>query len=227
MDVIEIADGVVRLVQREVVKTVALGSFKQAFLATAGVQTPVLPAGTVMYAQKDRVSLFVLEERPAKRTIRYRKDRQRPDVTEYAIPLPWVYFVAHFVAFALEGLYVFVSPKRIEDASDVLYHAPLTNRSNNGQVCLGDFHFSVTRSVAGKLSTLTSYYWNSVFNTDMNDSHETKMPREIQRLTDEEEGYYDGWQRLPEDQACRVHWERQSPLGDVLDEILGEEADER
>lgn len=226
MEAIEIADGQVKLVQKNVVKTVSIRDFKTSLLDRVGFRTQILPPGTVLYAQRDQMSLYVLEQPPGKRAIKHREGKKRGDTVEYTIPLPWVYFLAVFKTFALDSVYVFFRPSRLEDLDSDLFFAPLPNMDNNGLVCLGGFRFSVTSSLPSKVANLTGYYWGSTFNHDLSALYHDKMPREIRELTGEGEEFFAGWQKLPEDQACKAGWHAYKSLDEVLSEVLGEEEDD-
>ncbi|MBI4232000.1 hypothetical protein HY605_02105, partial [Candidatus Peregrinibacteria bacterium] len=119
METIEITDGVVHLVEKRVIRSVYVKSFKEAIVATIGFRSPILPSNTILYAQKSSSSAYVLESPPSMRTIKHRGESNR--IKEYTIAIPYAYFIPVFKAYALEELYLFFSPKKVEKMDDVLY----------------------------------------------------------------------------------------------------------
>jgi hypothetical protein len=224
METIEIANGVVKLVEREVVKSITLRAFKESILATMGFQTPLLPPGTVLYGHKEQKSLYVLEQPPAKRTIKHKKEARRNGAPmEYAIPLPWVYFLAQFNNYALEDLLVFFRPERLMKVEEDLYYPALPNCFADCRVCLGDYRFDVTSSIPARVTSVMTFFWDSIFNLEASDLYLRKMPKEIKDLTQPGEEHFAGWERLPEGHACRASWAKYGPLDEVVKEILGKE----
>lgn len=226
METIVIENGVVRIEEKSVVKSVSLSAFKSAIRDSVGFRTPILPDNVVLYGQAKEKSAYVIQEAPRKRTIKYKAGaRSSTQVSEVTIPLPWVIFVAEFNSFALQDLFVFFRPSRLERANDDIFCAPLMNVYDDGKVCLGNYRFDVTRSLATRINAAAGFFWGSIFNKDITVLYEEKMPQEIQALSDGED-FMAGWQELSEDRVCRIQWHEFGTLEDVLEKILGEEVDE-
>ncbi|MBI3098424.1 MAG: hypothetical protein HYY93_09315 [Planctomycetes bacterium] len=224
METIEIVDGVVRLVDRTVVKAVSLAHFKESLFSTMGFETPILPPGTVYFAQRRSRSVYVLEQEPCTRTIRYRPGRSGDTMEpkEYTIPLPWTYFISVFQSFAMEELFVFFRRERVEQRRDELCFAPLPNLFDDGKVCLGDFRFDVTSAIPLRVAGVTGFFWSSIFNVEATVLYEHSMPREIMERS-EALNYLGGWSRLSLDEACRVGWLKAHSLGELVERALGEQ----
>lgn len=201
METIEISDGVVHLVEREVTKSITLEAFKDSLRATLGFKSPILPSNTIFYGQLEACRVYAIEQAPCVRTINYRPDKNRNSETfQYTIPLPWVYLIVTFHEFALESLHVYFRGQRVKIADDVLYVAPLPNIHGDGLVCLGDLRFEITSPMEERVEKLKRLFWDSVFNADILYSYDENMPEAIEERSGEDESFA-GWERISTEEA--------------------------
>lgn len=215
MEVVEIRSGIVTLYEQNIIKQVGVEAFKERLATTQGQRTPILPRGTVHYAAKNSRSCFFIEQEPAIRTIKY--DNQKESVRSYNLPIPWTYFLLVFENAALEHFCVYFSKKRISHVEDVLCRAPFTNMHDNGEVCLGDYTITVTLRIPERAIDAINYFWKSTFNTDLSIEHDTFMPEQIKKITQEDEDYFAGWERIPFQEICLLDWKPYKKVREIID----------
>ena len=227
---IHIVDGVVHLVERKLIKSVSYAAFQQELNERPRYRTPLLPAGTILFAKHHERSLYLIEQAPQVRTIRHNYweegDEDNDEVSEemdHTIPLPWVYMCATFHDFAFNNLYVYLASRRIVSLRDMLCYAPFPNLSTDGLVCLGNTSFDVTSSAAARVGRLAEDYWHTAFNMDLDDNYQCYTP---QKILDLRPGYsaFGGWAKLKPEEVCCLPWTAYKSVDTILDYIIGEEA---
>jgi len=216
--VITIKDGIVTLSEEHVIRRVGLDAFKDKLAVGLKVQTPVLPRASILYAAKGIRSLVVLEEPPQVRTIEYRTPRGA--IRAFTIPLPWVYFVPIFHNSALDQLQLYFSPKGIQSDADFLFFPTLPNTNEDCHVCLGDYRYSITRSLASHIADVSRYYWASTFNTDLSNLYSTKMPEEIRDATPASGELFEGWAKISLERVTGLSWHEHARLNQVITRLL-------
>lgn len=233
-DMLEIEGGLVRLVEREVIKTIPLAAFQNRLLATAGYRTRLLPQGTVLYAQRGFTAIYVIEEPPCRRTVKYRLSRARSaeGVKDASIALPWVYLTAEFKNYALENAYLHFAPSMLASERDHLYTAPLPNISANGHICLGTARFNVTANRSTVVAKLRQYIWDSVFNLDITENFQEAMPKRIADLakanalmgvSGTQEDRLAAWSTIPDSEVCSLDWQSYLGLDSFIASVFGDE----
>lgn len=218
MEVITIRDGIVTLTEEQVVRRVGLQVFKDRLAIGLKVQTPVLPRGAVLYSAKGNKSVIVLEEPPQMRTITFRS--QRGSTREFTIPLPWVYFFPIFHNNALEELYLYFSRQCIQHAGESLCFPTLPNTFDECRVCLGDYRYSVTQSLASRIADISRYYWESTFNLDASNLYSNRMPEAIVSATPDGAELFEGWSTVTLSRVTELTWQVHDRVDRILARLL-------
>jgi len=202
-----------------ITKTVPIELFKNSLATSFGVETPIIPRKAIYYkAFKDK-TWFLTELEPGIRVIKYRpKDTT---LREFKLAFPWTYFLSRFINRALDRLFVFFSPSKLNDIEDMLYHAPITNLNSQSGVCLGNgLRFNIEGNFRIKLTRLENYFFESEFNRDIPQQYENKMPREIKEAKLGSEIFYETWHRLTEAGISHAAftWEAYETLEEIMEE---------
>jgi len=218
VQVIRISDGVVELQEVSDVKRARLSEFFDALVLQRGVATPVMPAGTVHFAARDRFSTYTIEVPPQRRTVRFRPKEGREQ--EHSILLPWAIFLITFCAEALDALRIYVRPKPLGTTSDLLHHVPFPNRYSDGLTCMGTFKFEVTAPTPEKIRAALNFYWSSNFTSEILDSFNGHVPDAIATKTGPKENWFHGWARLSQEDLDGLLWKPYRPLVEVVQQAL-------
>jgi hypothetical protein len=218
MHVIRISDGVVELQEVTEVKRARLAEFCDALTEQAGYRTPILPAGTVQYATRGKLSVYAVEAPPERRTVHFHP--RDGLVQEFSIPFPWTYFFAVFHERALDRVHVFAAPKRVVSADETLFHLPVTNRYHDGLVCLGSYRFDVTLGVPDRVQDVVGYFFDSRFTDEVLDSFNGFVPEEITARTASGGNWFDGWSKLTDAEVAQVRWKPYRKFGEVVELVL-------
>jgi hypothetical protein len=218
MQVVRIVGDVVELQEVSEVKRTRLPEFLAHLSEQAGIQTPILAPGTILYASKGRMSVFALEVPPDRRTIKYRPRNGR--IQEFAIPFPWVYLLVAFCERALDRVYVFVAPEPVRSTEAHLFHLPAPNRGLDGLVCLGNFRFDITLSQTHKVAEVVQFYFSSNFTDEILESYTAFVPDAIATRTQDGTEWFDGWSRLTDDELKAVQWKPYKSFSAVVQAIL-------
>ncbi len=224
MDEILITGGKVVLRSVQETKTVTVDDFYAALSQSAGLRTPVLPERVIFYAAKCERRIYMTHQHPAVKTIKVRGSDD--DITEYPLSLPHVYFMHSYFNCAMEKLYVFCSGELISDSSDMLYKLPLKNIHSDGLVCIGDdLKFSLEGRLEDKLETTENFFWESVFNSDLDTYFQSALPEVFKRGKSPRESAdpLAVWERLSADkgfQVSEVNWKSLSKLSEIATDLL-------
>jgi hypothetical protein len=145
------------------------------------------------------------------------------------VRLPQVYFFHLYVGGAFDTLAVYGSGVPLEDAEGVLCRLPLKNTFGDGRICLGnDLKFSLTGRLEGKIVRAEAYFWESVFNADLDQYWRESIPKEFQREGEggEEEDPTAVWERRSREEGfvpSRVSWVPYKSWSEVVDGFLGDD----
>lgn len=220
MDEILITGGKVVLRSVQETKTVTVDDFYEAMSRSTGVRTPVLPERVIFYAARGERRLYLTHQLPTVKIIKVRESDD--DILEYAISLPHVYFLNHYFNCAMESLYVFCSGEAISDSSDMLYKLPLKNIYGDGLVCIGDdLKFSLEGRLDDKIDKTENFFWDSVFNSDLDSYFTEALPKVFK--DDDGEDPLIVWERLSTDsgfQVSEVKWKSLSSLSAIATQLL-------
>ncbi len=227
MDEILITGGKVVLRSVQETKTVTVDDFYGALAQSAGLRTPVLPERVIFYAARNQRRLYLTHQRPIVKSINVRGGND--DIIEYRLGLPHVYFMHVYYNCAMEALYVFCSGEAIDDSADMLYKLPLKNIHRDGLVCIGnDLKFSLEGRLDDKLDTTEKFFWESVFNSDLDSCFQEALPKVFKG--DDNEGDDDEgeaplivWERLSAEsgfQVSEVKWKPFSSLNEIAGNLM-------
>lgn len=125
----------------------------------------ILPANTKFLLSKQNLNIFVIEQAPQRRTIRYHG-------CPYFLSFPYVVFIVSFAGDTFETLHVFYSNKPLKSLNDTAYYSSFNNVSDGGMVCVGtvkDELQLMEGSLGRKADEVISAFWQSNFNTDIDD----------------------------------------------------------
>ena len=224
MDEILITGGKVVLRSVQETKTVTVDDFYEAMSRSAGVRTPVLPERVIFYAARGERRLYMTHQRPAVKTIKVRGGDD--EITDYTISLPHVYFLHHYFNCAMESLYVFCSGEALGDSADMLYRLPLKNIHGDGLVCIGDdLKFNLEGRLDDKIGKTENFFWESVFNSDLDTHFENALPEIFKRGMSprETEEPLAVWERLSTDSGFKVSevkWKSLSSMSAIATDLL-------
>ena len=132
----------------------------------------------------------------------------------------------HYFNCAMESLYVFCSGEAVTDSSDMLYKLPLKNIHGDGLVCIGDdLKFSLEGRLDDKLETTENFFWESVFNSDLDSCFKDALPEVFKRGMSPREiaDPLAVWERLSTEvgfQVSEVKWKSFSKLGEIATDLL-------
>ncbi len=210
----ETSDGSLARFQQELVAGVraaideSIGGFKQEILDRlrdriigSGVFDPnygdaVFPEGTRFFLSRGDMSVFVVEQKPQKRTIRFSQDAECLEIKEgsYHLFFPYIIFLVVLRGGCLSRFQIFYCKEPLHTLDDSLYQVNLPNIGDEGVVCLG---MNTTRaSVAAEaVNEAISHFWQSNFNSDINHAYmrtrrETGLDvKEWQRKTREDPSF--------------------------------------
>ena len=218
MQVIRIMEDAVELQEVGVVKRTKLSEFYRALTDQAGYRTPLLPAGCVHYAARGHRSVYTLEAAPERRIVRYRSSEG--PLQEHKIAFPWVYLLVCFRERALDSVLVFFIRERLSKEEDVLSHAPVPNRYQDGSVCLGTFKYDVATTAPSKIEELVKFYFDSDFTHEVLDSFNSYIPPEISAKTGSGETCFSGWERIKDEDLPKVGWIPHQKFSAALEQLL-------
>ena len=224
MDEILITGGKVVLRSVQETKTVTVDDFYAALSQSAGLRTPVLPERVIFYAAKSERRLYLTHQHPVMKTIKVRNADD--EIVEYSLSLPHVYFMHVYFNCAMEKLYVFCSGKALNDSSDTMCKLPLKNIHGDGLVCIGDdLKFSLEGRLDDKIAATENFFWESVFNSDLDSCFTDALPEVFKRgMSPRESG--DPllvWERLSTEigfQVSGVKWKSLSKLSEIATDLL-------
>ncbi|MCX6984082.1 MAG: hypothetical protein NT118_04925, partial [Lentisphaerae bacterium] len=224
MDEILITGGKVVLRSVQETKTVTVDDLYAALSQSAGLRTPVLPERVIFYAAKSERRLYLTHQHPAVKTIKVRGSDD--EITKYSLSLPHVYFMHVYFNCAMEKLYVFCSGEAVTDSSDTMCKLPLKNIHGDGLVCIGDdLKFSLEGRLDDKLETTENFFWESVFNSDLDSCFIGALPEVFKRGMSPRESAdpLAVWERLSADigfQVSEVKWKSFSKLSEIATDLL-------
>lgn len=231
MEQIVICGNRVELQEVQPVKTITTSAFIQSLRRTMGTVTPILPKQVVMYAAKGTEQFMLVEKGPGIETIKVKKGTSNSTewANEYDICLPWVYMLLEFIGAGFSSLRIYFAKSRVMKTDEQLYYPPLPNLNKDCSVCLGGgFRYSIDGTMHAKVAKVMSYYFSSEFNSDLDDIHKTKMPKEIVEKQTRGKTLFDAWQAVTKEGAdpCTLSWHKYRTLAQMIEEIIKEEVDE-
>ncbi len=228
MEQIVICGNRVELQEVQSIRTITTTAFRQSLRRTMGIVTPILPKDVILYAAKGSEQFYLVEREPKTQLIKVRQGKSNTNevVKEYTICLPWVYMLLEFVGAGFTHLRVFFAKSRVLKTEAVLSYPPLPNLNPDCTICLGGgFRFSVEGTMHSKVAKVVSYYFNSEFNSDLDDIHKAKMPKEIVEKQTHGKTLFEAWEIVTNEgaDACSLSWCKYKTLNEVIERIIGEE----
>ena len=225
MEEINISGDLVTLRSVQTLKQISVEDLLGSLQASAGLRTPILPEGVIYYAAKNSKRLYVRCRKPGPVTLNWKIVKKDETTLQSTVKLPWVYFFHTYTGNAFEDLYVFCSADRIEDAGETLCRLPIKNQGSNCSICLGsDLKFGLDGRMSGKLARVEDHFWNSTFNSDLEDNFYESCPDWLTAAGKDDEDPFIAWERLSADAAfdpCKVEWVRYRKWSEIVDTILG------
>ena len=221
MDEILISGGKVVLRSVQEIKTVTVDDFYESLSQSAGIRTPVLPERVIFYAARNERRLYLTHQSPAVKTIKVRDSDD--NISEYSLGLPHIYFLHVYFNCAMVKLYVFCSGEPVNDSSEMLCRLPLKNIHGDGLVCIGDdLKFSLEGRLDDKLETTESFFWESVFNSDLDSYFRDALPK-VFNGDDEGGDPFIVWERLTTEtgfDVTKIKWKSFSTLSEIATDLL-------
>ena len=152
----------VHLVTERVERTVRLQDLIGEVAKEAGLTTPILPTGCRFFRQKGDRSMFVIEQAPQTRQLKYEGSR-------YKLAFPYVVFILPFTGEAVntDQMSVYYRTKPLTDMGDSVSYSNLWNLNDSGVgMCTGSMRVEGS-SLAQKAESFISGFWRSEFNSDI------------------------------------------------------------
>jgi len=225
MEEINISGDLVILRSVQTLKQISVEDLLGSLQASAGLRTPILPDGVIYFAAKSSKRLYVRCRKPGPVTLNWKTEKNDEEMIQSTLKLPWVYFFHTYTGHAFEDLYVFCSAERIEDAGDMLCRLPIKNQGQNCSICMGsDLKFSLEGRMSGKLARVEDHFWNSTFNSDMEDNFYNSCPGWLKDAVKDDEDPFITWERFSADSnfdPCKMEWVKYRKWSEVVDTILG------
>jgi hypothetical protein len=224
MDEILITGGKVVLRSVQETKTVTVDDFYESLSQSAGIRTPVLPERVIFYAARNERRLYLTHQSPVVKTINVRGGDD--NISEYSLGLPHIYFLHVYFNCAMEKLLVFCSGETVTDSSDMLCRLPLKNIHSDGLVCIGDdLKFSLEGRLDDKLETTEDFFWESVFNSDLDTCFQSALPEIFKHGLSPAENANPlaVWERLASDSGfdvSKIKWKSFSKLSEIATDLL-------
>ena len=220
MDEIIVTGGYAILRSVQEVKRVRTEDLLSSVAAAAGVRTPLLPDGALLFACKGmRKALATC--RPSGKEKFNVKDVDGLETLEIAYP--WLVFIHVFEGMAYESMRIYGAVRRPSVEDEELLKLPFRNLYADCRVCMGrDLKFSLQGSFASKAEAAERHFFESAFNSDLDTnavnalpeswiSSDGRNPMQIWAERSAEEGF------APLD----VPWLKAGLLNEVIDEIMG------
>ena len=225
MEEINISGDLVTLRSVQTLKQISVEDLLGSLQASAGLRTPILPEGVIYYAAKNSKRLYVRCRRPGPVTLNWKTEKNDDDMIQSTVKLPWVFFFHTYTGHAFEDLYVFCSAERIEDSGETLCRLPIKNQGQNCSICMGsDLKFSLEGRMSGKLARVEDHFWNSTFNSDLEDNFYASCPVWLTAAAKDDEDPFITWERLAsadDFDPCKMEWVKYRKWSEVVDTILG------
>ncbi|MFH1890828.1 MAG: hypothetical protein ABIJ91_04680 [Candidatus Kuenenbacteria bacterium] len=199
----------VHLVQETIQRTVKLSDLMGEVVKEMGVTTPILPAGCRFFAQKSNMTTFVIEQAPATRKIIWYN--MGNDEKKWKIAFPYVIFILKFSGDAISEVRIFYRNKPL-NGDDLLLSTNMGNTRLSGHLCTGDIRVQ-GETKAQKAESFVAGFWNSAWNTDIQESWHA-------HTTIEQVSSLQKWEEESEKNPffpLSVKWREYAKLNDVVE----------
>ena len=181
MDEIIVTGGYAILRNVQEVKRVRTEDLLSSVAATAGVRTPLLPGGALLFACKGMRKALVTCRLPDKGAFKV-KDVDGLETLEIAYP--WLVFVHLFEGMAYESMRVYGATERPNSEDAELLKLPFRNLYADCKVCMGrDLKFSLQGSFASKAAAAERHFFDSAFNSDLDGNAKINCRKAGTRMT--------------------------------------------
>ncbi len=219
MDEILIIGNVVSLRSVSETKKISTEEFYESLSQCVGMMTPFLPPAVVFYAARENVSVYVTHHQPQMRDVKVKYSDDNEE--EFEIKLPHLYFFHKYQYSAFDDLFVFAAKEQVYSVADNLFRIPLKNLYVDGRVCLGDdLKFNLEGRMSGKIARVENYFWNSVFNSDLDSTYRNAAPGE---WSCDPLSYWEELSKNEEFDPCEVNWRKHKNWKEQIDIILERE----
>ncbi|MBI4118991.1 MAG: hypothetical protein HY452_01890 [Parcubacteria group bacterium] len=142
-----------------------------------GNATPVLPEGTRIFLTQGGTTLIVVEQKPQIRSVLFSGSfvdyfgglgevEDRPN-ERFKLAFPYTLFVLRFIDGQFERLSFLYRNQALRSIEDGVFTSNLPNIDHRNNVCLGGIKNTTGLSLAEQTETVITYFWDSVFNTDL------------------------------------------------------------
>lgn len=160
--------------------SVMIDRVKGAFDVTV-TTTDILPNinGCICYAGSKDKRIFVMQYEPKSRSVNIDSNLAsifNENGGTYKLAFPWIIFVVVMKKDAFDGLYCFMSNKRIDSIDSILYEPILPNvhihrDKEDGKyckVCIGSVNLR-SKDIHTRVEEVISTFWSNRFNKDLSD----------------------------------------------------------
>ena len=220
MDEIIVTGGYAILRNVQEVKRVRTEDLLSSVAATAGVRTPLLPGGALLFACKGMRKALVTCRLPDKGAFKV-KDVDGLETLEIAYP--WLVFVHLFEGMAYESMRVYGATERPNSEDAELLKLPFRNLYADCKVCMGrDLKFSLQGSFASKAAAAERHFFDSAFNSDLDGNAEDQLPEGWN--SDDGRNPMQIWAEKSADESfapMEIAWRKAGLLNEIIDEIMG------
>ena len=174
MDEIIVTGGYAILRNVQEVKRVRTEDLLSSVAATAGVRTPLLPEGALLFACKGMRKLLASCHVPDKTLFNV---KGIDGVEALEIAHPWLVFIHVFEGMAYDSMRVYGAARRISSEDDTLFKLPFRNLYADCHVCMGrDVKFELQGSFASKAVAAERHFFESAFNSDLDAHAQNALP---------------------------------------------------
>ncbi|MCU0916963.1 MAG: hypothetical protein MUC88_20735 [Planctomycetes bacterium] len=164
---IEVDNGVVRLVRRIVEKEVSEEDYTKALAASAPIETGILPEGALMVACKNRTRLIIQQIKPREYRLLW-KPHPSQRRQECIVKLPWLQWYGIFVAGSFKAIGVTATTEPITRTDAQVRLPPLPNIfTDRNTICMGEVSFATDADCWTRMSKSVDAVLSSEWNSDL------------------------------------------------------------
>jgi hypothetical protein len=150
-------------------------------LNQSGIETPVLPYGTVMLKKNGNTSIYLVQRPEEKLVVRYKERIVKSVPVNFTIAFPWRVFALVFKGSIISDYNLRFAKGPIHTMEDSLYMPPLPNIEKDGGMCMGSGMIGFAGKT-GPLSEITERVLAWVDKTNYNDDLKSNihlLPKEM------------------------------------------------
>lgn len=180
---IVIEDGLVKIEEIRITKTMDLQIFNDALLKNIEKETPIFSRNTIFYKQCRKSQLVVVELLPGIYKIKHiAPNTSKEKYITYRLSFPYIYVAIKFNQHGvIDCVGAVVSKSAITNSTDEVAAIPMPNvvdYQHSGLFCLGSIRISVEHSI-GSLRKVTEDLINALLMSRFNNDLSMYVPKEV------------------------------------------------